>query len=406
MSTGNITRGSTSSDYYYSKSWSGGDGQFVTGYVLKRPGRTITRVHKSRDSNGRPTYRLSYVVIPPKTFRKSMRIDCVWHNYTMSTTLLRQSQSGGSYPSVTTSVGFPQTLKANTGVQVQQRLVESVRGHSFNLGVAAAEAPKTVEMIASTASRIARSVRSLKHGDLASAARHLGASPRGSHGAGKTIKPVTSRDVADRWLELQYGWKPLLGDIHSGAQAMAYHLNKPRVARIRVRGRDHLEQTDNYTFTKVYCDILTTRIITCDLKEQLSTPRSLGLLDPTSVAWELLPFSFVADWFIPIGTYLDNFNIIPNISGLFMTTDVCQADYYAYQTYVYSRGAKAHTMRTSVNRVISSNLTAEKPEFIPSGISTTRLWSSIALLRQAVIPDAVFAAFDANPSFKHRYSRR
>jgi hypothetical protein len=29
-----------------------------------------------------------------------------------------------------------------------------------------------------------------------------------------------------------------------------------------------------------------------------------GLTDPASVAWELIPFSFVADWFVPIGDTL------------------------------------------------------------------------------------------------------
>lgn len=33
----------------------------------------------------------------------------------------------------------------------------------------------------------------------------------------------------------------------------------------------------------------------------------LGLLDPVSLAWNLLPMSFVFDWFIPVGTFLDGF---------------------------------------------------------------------------------------------------
>jgi hypothetical protein len=31
----------------------------------------------------------------------------------------------------------------------------------------------------------------------------------------------------------------------------------------------------------------------------------LGLTNPAILAWELIPFSFVADWFIPIGSWLE-----------------------------------------------------------------------------------------------------
>lgn len=37
----------------------------------------------------------------------------------------------------------------------------------------------------------------------------------------------------------------------------------------------------------------------------LSALGSLGLTNPLDVAWEVLPFSFVVDWFIPIGNWLN-----------------------------------------------------------------------------------------------------
>jgi hypothetical protein len=41
--------------------------------------------------------------------------------------------------------------------------------------------------------------------------------------------------------------------------------------------------------------------VTCTMTAELET---LGLLNPLSLAWELLPYSFVIDWFLPIGDYL------------------------------------------------------------------------------------------------------
>jgi hypothetical protein len=36
-----------------------------------------------------------------------------------------------------------------------------------------------------------------------------------------------------------------------------------------------------------------------------ATLSQTGFTNPVSLAWELLPFSFVADWFIPIGDFLE-----------------------------------------------------------------------------------------------------
>lgn len=52
----------------------------------------------------------------------------------------------------------------------------------------------------------------------------------------------------------------------------------------------------------------------------LSIPQLLGLQDPELVAWELVPFSFVCDWFIPIGNYLQARAFSQKLKGTFVTT--------------------------------------------------------------------------------------
>jgi hypothetical protein len=32
----------------------------------------------------------------------------------------------------------------------------------------------------------------------------------------------------------------------------------------------------------------------------------MGLVNPLSIAWEVVPFSFVVDWFLPVGNFLEN----------------------------------------------------------------------------------------------------
>ena len=66
--------------------------------------------------------------------------------------------------------------------------------------------------------------------------------------------------------------------------------------------------------------------------EKVSIPRSLGLINPSTVAWERLPWSFVIDWFIPIGSYLDSVGFF---GGLRLS--------YAQSTFIQTRGNKRVT---------------------------------------------------------------
>jgi hypothetical protein len=47
---------------------------------------------------------------------------------------------------------------------------------------------------------------------------------------------------------------------------------------------------------------------------ELATVKEMGLLNPLSLAWELLPYSFVADWFVPIGGYLNTLDATIGLS--------------------------------------------------------------------------------------------
>jgi hypothetical protein len=58
-----------------------------------------------------------------------------------------------------------------------------------------------------------------------------------------------------------------------------------------------------------------------ELYESLDANRALGLLDPLTVAWEIIPYSFVIDWFVPIGTYFENLNTIPALNGRWMVVN-------------------------------------------------------------------------------------
>lgn len=120
--------------------------------------------------------------------------------------------------------------------------------------------------------------------------------------------------VANYWLMYWYGFKPLVSDA-IGIYELLQEQSKPALL-VHGRGRSigthsssfkgsnpstiepPLSVTDHSNI-KFQCQL--TGRVTHDLIRQLNR---VSLLNVPSLAWELVPFSFVVDWAIPVGTTL------------------------------------------------------------------------------------------------------
>jgi hypothetical protein len=196
------------------------------------------------------------------------------------------------------------------------KIAEKSKNHSFNLAVNTAQLGKTSQMVVGTLGKLGRSMLALKRGDFSTAARQLGAKPRTSR--------LTTKDVSGRWLELQYGWLPLLGDCYEAAKAYENITKGPR--SYRSTSSAYREGTFNYSASpgteSCTQQFFRSHRYIYEGTEQMSSARQLGLTDPLSVLWEVIPYSFVVDWFIPIGDYLSNINQIPYLTGRWLVCNV------------------------------------------------------------------------------------
>lgn len=253
-----------------------------------------------------------------------------WNPYTLEHKSLRVIQSKvtcicpygytesfylSGYNMYNTLVGSP--ADPNEELKAIQRIINKVKGHSFNAGVSLAEAGEFATMVVDNLSSLARAAVLLRHGRFEAAARQLRVEPR--HNTRERMLKV--KDIGSRWLELQYGWLPTLSDTYAAAQAFA----------AITKGQDQNRFGSRYTWTtkrslssitgwQCCWDEVHTRSLAVRVESEVGLNRQLGLYDPLSIAWEVLPYSFVADWFIPIGTYLSDLNQLGAIHGTWLTT--------------------------------------------------------------------------------------
>ncbi len=193
-------------------------------------------------------------------------------------------------------------------------------GLDANLAQDVAQFGQTFSLIAQSATKIYKSVRQLRRGNIPGAVEALTAGRRSSRIP--RGHPSAAKSVADNWLELQYGWKPLLQDIEGTLKSLSVLQDTPGIVQsvavsaraesdVRTTGLTVLNQSGlpnvRYLQTRTRTD--------CKLKLRfrLASPiRSFlaqtGFTNPINLVWEILPFSFVVDWFLPIGTYLEGFS--------------------------------------------------------------------------------------------------
>lgn len=203
--------------------------------------------------------------------------------------------------------------------------LEKLRDSPADFGLMLAEVRQTAGLVGDTAIGIASAVanyRRTRPRDWAKVTRNQVGNRivSGRRGRNDTSSSIERNRIPDSWLQLQYGWKPLMSDIQGASQALSdKNSNKPfynfahgifRSKQIIERriGGGPFQYGSSCTTT-----LQTDRLIgaRCDLVYKLRNPvlalfSSLGLTNPASIVWEKVPYSFVADWFLPVGSWLSS----------------------------------------------------------------------------------------------------
>lgn len=193
-----------------------------------------------------------------------------------------------------------------------------LKNQSVNFGVAFGEYKETAELFTSSVGRIAKAVKSFRGKFPREWGQVVKNQVRGAiNGPGKGSNPRGS-GIPNSWLELQYGWKPTMSDVQASCEELSSSTSSGHPFRCHVtsmaketldrsswgRCTDHaasslLRTRKGHDFCKVRLDY------------ELASPllavfSSLGLTNPLEIVWELVPYSFVVDWAVPIGSWLSS----------------------------------------------------------------------------------------------------
>jgi len=213
----------------------------------------------------------------------------------------------------------PYIWQANDELALLGRLRDSIQGSDFNLAVFLAEGHESLTMIADAATRIYKSLYAFRKGNFWLASKILYGVDHYPKIRGRFQQPS-----AQRWLELQYGWRPLVQDIYSGAQSLAHQMSAPLQTSVSVRKRHVTSPASSVHPSfgmKFEREGNVTSVNYKAIIREVSVPALVGLTDPASVVWEKLPYSFVCDWVIPVGSYLSARGLSQAVSGTFVRSE-------------------------------------------------------------------------------------
>jgi len=265
-------------------------------------------------------------------------------------------------------------------------MVDKIRGHTFNANEFLANGKESIETINDVARRLNDSITEALRGNYLRAIERLfDAVKLQQLKANRLISLDTRKDRNNVWannrLMWEYGIKPLLDDVKAAAEALASILEETNVNKSFVGIREKL-QYDKRTKSSRYRKVRTKM----KYVGTLNISQKLNLNNPASFLWEAGRFTFVADWFLPIGDYLEAVGDISIVQNQTYTKSIKEETVWrANPSPLIVGGGNAHTKSVQYTRTVHNASIAElpTPSFVgmEGALSFRRAINALALLQ-------------------------
>lgn len=201
----------------------------------------------------------------------------------------------------------PDRLRQSLYNRAYARMREKVQDGS-TLGTTIAEGRESLELIAQRGASILKAVRRLKRGDPRGFAYELSV-PQHHRRNGKFS---TKHWLSGHWLEYWLGVAPTIADVEKSIKVLGRDHN--RATRVKTAAFESYSTKSGALTTHIWPPYIRAKGKAMEgiyVQVRVDNPNTylaaqLGLLNPVAIAWELVPLSFVANWFYDVGSFLNS----------------------------------------------------------------------------------------------------
>lgn len=287
----------------------------------------------------------------------------------------------------------------------KNKCLAKARAMRVNLAVAVGEGRSTFDMLHNAVKTLGSAYGNFRKGRFKQAARDL------------NIGDV-EKSLANNWLAYQYGWKPLVADAAGLAETHRAQYDSTQTQRYRVVSSKTKVVTGsrkvtNFIWTGYHgvsydTDVFIARAgLLLEVTSKLDKFRASVGLSPSDIlltAWELVPYSFVFDWFVDVGTWLGNLNALSGLTVLDGWTDQVVA-----RTSAFTPGTSDSIYTSNLPGTFQTDRSYDRGAWNPgvmtwprvnsiTDLSAQRMISAAALFSQQFRGDPPIGKFRPSPS--------
>jgi hypothetical protein len=202
----------------------------------------------------------------------------------------------------------------NPTLELSGKMRAAIKDSNLNLAMASAEYRKTADLFSSVAKDVVDAYLHIRKGKvIAGVKRYL-----------KKPSDRVQLDVANRWLQYQYGMKPTLSDLYGSCEALRKTLAEGKYHFKTVSKRSYQSESQRWPQTgtirgtaQAMASYQMRMVARYRIREAaVKQLAEVGITNPALLAWELIPYSFVVDWLFPVGDWLASLDALVGVSDL------------------------------------------------------------------------------------------
>lgn len=298
-------------------------------------------------------------------------------------------RSGLLAPQFGTAYNGPSSVAGRISSDALMKAMLKVVDMKFNAGQALAEAGKTANLLSETAEFLGDAYVAIKTRNWRKLRNVIGWDPS---------LAKNSKNAASAWLRYRYGWTPLLMDVYGAAEQLAETIHGRKTMVVKQTVSEKISEISMDSGGEFSAKRATHGLQSCFVRFDflpiggvISAMNNVGLANPLQLAWELLPYSFVVDWFVPIGNALS----CKDFANGIIWQSGSSSDWLDCQTVTTESDNLAPGVSASVfgsnhlkrldRQVLESPPSVPLPHMRVPFPSSDRVMDSLALLRNAFL---------------------